>query len=200
MSEILTNEVNDKGRPNFGVTAVGSSFSAADVERILKQRAALLSQAPPSEEKTDSAAQLVAFYLGEELYGLDIAFVREIQPLRDLTLIPCTPDFVIGAVNIRGNIVTVIDIGKLFGLSDRSGYESSKVIVIQGDDLELGIIASQVTEVLSISNSEIGRPLATLTSKTEECIKGEYLHGDKLMLVLDVEQGLMRNWTIAESA
>ena len=187
MAETLTKEVKAR-RPRFGVIA-DKGMSSEQVKRILDNRAALLSRATFSEKQVEEKIQLVAFSLGDESYGLAITSIREIQPLKELTLIPCTPEFIIGAVNIRGKIISVIDIRRLFGLEQAELLETAKVIVVQYQDLEIGLLASAVSDVVSIFHTDIKLPLATLVSEREEYIRGEYvIDPGHMLVVLNVEK------------
>lgn len=189
MSKTVTKEI-DIVKPRFGVVAgEGNDLTRDQIVSILKKRAVNLSKTPTGERETGSIMQLVTFSLGDETYGMNIALIQEIQPLKDLTLIPCTPDFVVGAVNIRGKIITVVDICRLFGLPNQTVTDNSKVIVVHHQDLEIGILADEVSEVISVSQSEMEHPLATLSGVREEYIKGEYVLGvtKKMLVILDVE-------------
>lgn len=189
MTEALTEDLVST-RPRFGVVAGnGQGLSREQVERVLKRRAVMLSRTPQADQESGEFIQIVSFTLGREAYGMEISLIREIQPLNDLTLIPCTPDFVVGAVNIRGKIISVIDICRLFGSSSQDTTDSPKVIVVSYQDLELGILAGEVSEVISLSKSEIEQPLATLSGVREEYIKGEYVMDSKknVLVILDVE-------------
>src|SRR3989304_2725545 len=79
---------------------IQAEFDPDRINEILTTRAAVLAQVP-GVDQGQTVKQYVTFKLGGERYGLDVSLVEEIQPLKDLTLIPCTPDFVVGAVNIR---------------------------------------------------------------------------------------------------
>lgn len=186
MAETLTKEIKAP-KPRFGVVA-DKGMSSEEVKRILDQRANMLARST-FIEKPERKVQLVAFSLGQENYGLEITSIREIQPLKELTLIPCTPKFIIGAVNIRGKIIAVIDIRKLFGLADVELSVNSKVIVVQDQDLEIGLLAAEVSDVITISHSDIKLPLATLVNESEEYIRGEYVVGrSDMLVVLNVEK------------
>jgi len=187
MTETLTKEIEAK-KPRFGVIA-DKGMSSEQVKRVLDSRAALLSRSAFTGKQAEQKIQLVTFTLAQENYGLEITFIREIQPLKELTLIPCTPDFIIGAVNIRGKIIPVIDIRKLFGLADVQLSTDAKVIVVQYQDLEIGLLASEVSDVISAFHADIKLPLATVVSEREEYIRGEYVvDSNHMLVVLNVEK------------
>jgi purine-binding chemotaxis protein CheW len=160
------------------------SPSSEEKRQILKARAAALAQ-EPAEEKDEPSLAVVTFLLAYETYGLETRWVREIFPLRELTPLPWNSPFVAGIVNVRGRILPVIDIKKLFDLPEKGLTDLNKVLVIQGGDLELGILADQVLGVRSISLSQIQPSLPTLTG-----IREDYLRGvtPERLVILDAEK------------
>lgn len=152
-------------------------------QEILRQRAEILAIEPKLEEAPEGRLEYVEFLLAGEHYGLPLRFVREIVPLKDFSSVPCTPAFILGLINLRGQILTVIDLRKFFdlpgkGISDRL----NKVIVLKSDEMEVGILADSVVQVGSILLSELQPSLATFTG-----IRAEYLCGitSERMVVLD---------------
>jgi len=155
-----------------------------EINKVLSVRASMLAQVPNKGEEASSINQYVTVRLGNEHFGLDVRFVREIQPLKDLTLIPCTPDFIVGAVNIRGNILPLLDIKQFFGMPRSNIMDSSKVIVIHDGDLQIGILGDSVEEVVRLATDDIDPQLATLSGIQEEFIRGV---SDSHIIILDIE-------------
>ena len=87
-----------------------------DVNRILKDRAKELSEAPEQEVITEDCIEVVEFVLAYEKYAVESNFIDEVYPMKDFTPVPGTPDFVLGIINLRGKIMSVIDIRKFFDL------------------------------------------------------------------------------------
>ena len=160
------------------------SPSGEEKRRILKARAAALAQ-EPAKEKDEPSLEVVTFLLAYEMYGLESRWVREILPLRELTPLPWNPLFVAGIVNVRGRILPVIDIKKLFDLPEKGLTDLNKVLVVQGGELELGILADQVLGVRSISLSQIQPSLPTLTGIREDYLKGVT---PERLVILDAEK------------
>lgn len=151
--------------------------------RVLKARARVLAREPEVTAAPQDQLAVVEFLLAHETYALESTFVREVYPLRDLTSLPGTPGFVVGIVNVRGQIVSIIDLKRLFGLPSVGLTDLNKVIVLHNQDMELGLLADAVLGVRRISLQEIRAPLPTLTG-----IHAEYLRGvtrDR-MVILDV--------------
>ena len=153
-------------------------------EAILQARAESLAQSKESDLATLQLRRLVVFRLGQESFGIDIAHAREIQPLTDVTIIPCTPSWVVGAVNIRGTVTTVIDARRFFQMGPRAGLTTSKVMVINCCDMEFGIVADEVSDVIDVPTGSIQPPLATMAGVREEYISGV---GPDMLVILDVE-------------
>ena len=99
-------------------------------------------------------------------------WVTETFPLKELTPLPCTPTFVAGIINVRGRILSVIDIRKFFDLPEKGLTELNKVIIVHNAEMEFGILADEIIGTRTIPLAEVQLPLPTLTG-----IRGEYLRG-----------------------
>jgi purine-binding chemotaxis protein CheW len=159
--------------------------SAPDAGHILHARARALARPPHRAAAADASLELLEFRLAQECYALETRHVREVYPLRDLTPLPCTPPFVLGVVNVRGRITPVIDIKKFFDLSDRGLTDLHRVILVRGNDLELGLLADVIVGVRSIPVDSLQVSLPTLTG-----IRADYLKGvtAERLVVLDLER------------
>jgi purine-binding chemotaxis protein CheW len=166
--------------------ALERALSPSDEEkrRILKARAVALGR-EPAKEKDEASLEVVTFLLAYETYGLESRWVREIFPLRELTPLPWNPPFVAGVVNVRGRILPVIDIKKLFDLPVKGLTDLNKVLVIQGGELELGILADQILGVRSVPLGLIQPSLPTLTGIREDYLKGVT---PERLVILDAEK------------
>lgn len=154
---------------------------------ILRSRAMRLSQELESKGTDEECFEIIEFLLAQETYAIEITFVREVYPMTELTPLPCTPAFVFGLINIRGQILTVIDMKKCFGLPERGVTNLNKVIVVRKDAMELGILADEIIGTSNIPVSELRAPLLTMTG-----IHKEYLRGiaRERLIVLDIERFL----------
>jgi purine-binding chemotaxis protein CheW len=164
----------------------------SDIE-LLERRAKALARLPTEEAAEGETLHLVTFPLGEERYGMEVALVQEVQPLEPQTwsLVPCTPDFIVGAVNMRGRIYSVMDIARFLGLAPRPLPETAHVLLVQDGDqggdgeMELGILADDVPQVMSTPLAEVQPPSGTVSSQAQEYVRG--VTGDMLM-ILKVER------------
>ncbi|MBI5589343.1 MAG: purine-binding chemotaxis protein CheW [Deltaproteobacteria bacterium] len=162
----------------------GFSTSPEDKKRILKARADLLAREPEDTADGD-AIEIVEFKLANEHYAMESRYVREIYPLKNYTPLPCTPPFVLGLLNIRGRIVSIVDIKKFFDMPEKGIGDLNKVIIIHDDRMEFGILADSILGVRNIAMREIQPSLPTLTGIREEYLKG--ITGEQ-MVVLDARK------------
>ncbi len=102
--------------------------------------------------------QLVAFRLGREEYGVNILQVQEIMRMTDIMRVPLSLDFIKGVMNIRGSVLPVMELKKRLGLPLTEYTEDTRIIIVGVNDTSVGIIVDAVSEVLTISNSDIEPP------------------------------------------
>ncbi len=143
----------------------------AETKRVLKERARALSQEPASREVI-GYLEVVEFLLAYETYAIEPRYVREVYPLENLTPLPCTPVFVLGIVNVRGEMFSVIDIRKFFDLPGKGLTDLNKLIVLDSGDMRFGILADAIAGVRHIPVAEIQPSLPTLTGIREQYLKG----------------------------
>ena len=160
--------------------------SPEERQKILHARARLLATGGKAEATSPrSLLEVVEFILGPERYGIESSHIREIHPLNEFTPLPCTPPFVLGLVNVRGQILSIINIKKLFDLPEKGLTDLNKLIIVHANHMEVGILADAIVGVRSISQEELQPALPTLTG-----IRAEYLKGitKDPLVVLDVEK------------
>ena len=160
--------------------------SLEEKQNVLRARARVLAAGGKREaESPDLSLEVVEFVLGPEHYGIESRRIREIHALSDFTPLPCTPAFVLGLVNVRGRILSIINIKRLFDLPEKGLTDLNKVIVVHAGPMELGILADVILGLRSISAKEMHPGLPTLTG-----VRAEYLKGitKESLVVLDVEK------------
>jgi purine-binding chemotaxis protein CheW len=171
-------------------TAPAAGWREARKARILHERAVALARRHDRPEEAEILIDIVKFRLAEESYAIESVFVREVQPLRGLTPVPCTPPFILGIVNLRGQILTVLDLKRFFDLPERGISDLDKLIILRAGPMELGVLADAVLGVDSIPMSHLQVSLPTLSG-----IRADYLRGvtDDRIAVLDAEKILADN-------
>jgi purine-binding chemotaxis protein CheW len=163
-----------------------SAPARIDAERVLRERARVLAR-PTQQPVAEERIELLEFRLARERYAVESRYVHEVYPLRDLTPLPGTPHFVVGLINVRGRILPVFDLKKLFELPDQGITDMHRVVLIRGNDMELGLLADVVVGVRSVPRRSLQPSLPTLTG-----IRAQYLLGvtDEHLVVLDLERVL----------
>jgi len=139
---------------------------------------------------TQSEQQLVVFDLAQEAYGVDIGTVREIIRMQDVTSVPHRPDYVSGVINLRGRITPVVDLRKRFDLADLEISRDSRIVVVDIDGDDIGMIVDAVTEVLRISTTQIEPPSTMIAAGGSDYIVGIAKLEERLVLLLDLERVL----------
>jgi len=163
----------------------GISPSAAAMHAILKERARALAVEPRRVAATQELLEIVEFRLAAETYGIGAAFVREIHPLQDFTPLPGTPPFVLGIVNVRGQILSVVDLKKIFALPGKGLGALNKVIVLRNERMEFGILADAILGARAIPRETIQPPPPTVGGLGAEYLLG--VTGERVIL-LDAEK------------
>jgi purine-binding chemotaxis protein CheW len=168
------------------IDAVGAAIESGytpspdESKRILKRRAEILAH-EKAEKADDASIEVVEFLLASERYGIESRFIREVYPLKDYTPLPGVPSFVLGLVNVRGRILSVIDIKKFFDLPEKGLSDLNKIIIITDDKMEIGILADAILGVRNIAVSGLEPPLPTLTGIREEFLQG--ITGERLVIL-----------------
>jgi purine-binding chemotaxis protein CheW len=153
----------------------------ATTREVLRARAKRLAQEVETTP-VDRGLEVLEFALAYESYAFETAYVREVCPLNDLTPVPCTPPHFCGIINLRGQILAVLDIKRLFGLPENRLVDHHHVIVLHQGQEDVGILADAVYGVRAVPLRDIQRALPTLTG-----IHAEYLRGvtSQRLVILD---------------
>jgi purine-binding chemotaxis protein CheW len=153
----------------------------------LKDRATVMAQESEEKKSTSELTEVIAFSLMTEIYGIESAFVKEVYPLRDFTPLPGVPSYVLGIINVRGQILPVVDLKKFFNLPEKGLGELNKVLILSNGQMEFGILADVVHGILEIELEAIHVVPPTVTGIGEDYIKGVttenliILNGERLL-------------------
>lgn len=153
-------------------SALSREVTPEEQKRVLKARAKVLARAAGEAAENAGDLEVLEFTLAYETYGIEMRFIRETCPLRELTPVPCTPPFVLGLINLRGQILSVIDLKKFFGLPEKGLTDLNKVIIVHDGQMEFGILADEILGVRFLASARLQPSLPTLTG-----VREEYLHG-----------------------
>lgn len=132
--------------------------------------------------------QYCTFYLGEHYYGLDVLKVQEIVRQQTLTRVPLAHPMVRGLINLRGQIVTTIDLRRRLDLPERDETCEPVNVVVQTDDGAVSLLVDEIGDVLEVAEEQFERPPDTLQSAARELIQGAYKLPDRLLVILDPER------------
>ena len=161
-------------------------LTGEEVKKALKKRAKILAARSKGEEKgAGDKLEVVEFLLAHEKYAIELSCIKEVYPFRDCTPIPCTPSFVLGVINVRSRILSVVDLKEFFDLPKQKISDNSRVIILAGEDMEFGILADELKGVNSISTEKIQPSLPTLTGVRAQYLKGVTAGG---LVILDGSQ------------
>lgn len=132
--------------------------------------------------------KFLTFSIDDEIYGLDISYVLEIIGVQEITQVPRQLPCIRGVINLRGKIIPAMDIRLRFGKPTRVYDDRTCVVVLDIQELTVGIIVDTVVEVLSIPESQISAPPRFENKSGSHFIRGIGTVGDSVKLLLDVEQ------------
>jgi purine-binding chemotaxis protein CheW len=132
--------------------------------------------------------QLVGFRIENELFGVEILKVKEIDRLMEITKVPNSPDFVEGVINLRGIIIPVVDLRKRFKLHDKGHDEKTRIVVIEVDHQTVGIIVDEVSHVIRIPRNIIEPPPPMVAGIGSEYIQGVGKLEKELLILLDMDR------------
>lgn len=133
--------------------------------------------------------QLVVFTIGDEEFGVDISQVREIVRLVQITYLPKAPVFIEGVVNLRGQVLAVIDLSKRLGVASKQRGENTRIIVVEVGENTVGMIVDSVSEVLRLSSENVEEvPSLVDTEVPEHYIRGVGKLKDRLLVLLDLNR------------
>ena len=134
------------------------------------------------------AHQFCTFYLDGHYFGLDVLKVQEIIRYQEMTRVPLAPAVVRGLINLRGQIVTAIDLRRRLDLSDRPADQLPLNVVVRTDDGAVSLLVDEIGDVLEVPEELFERPPETLKGTARELIRGAYKLPDRLLLILDTER------------
>lgn len=129
--------------------------------------------------------QFCTFYLDERCYGLDVLTVQEVVRSQPLTRVPLAHATVSGLMNLRGQIVTAIDLRRRLELPERTGEREPVNVVLQTEDGAVALIVDEIGEVLDVAEEQFERPPETLAGPARDLIQGAYKLPDRLLVILD---------------
>ena len=175
----------------------GSTLTREETRKVLRARARKFAHEPGDLKQAEESVELLEFKLAFENYGIELPFIQEVQPLGMLTPLPGTPPFVLGIINLRGQVFSVLDLKMFFELPEKGLSDLNKVVIIRHGKMAFGVLADVIIGVRTITAGEIQPSLPTLTGIREKYLKGvtreqmalldaERLLSDESLIVNDI--------------
>lgn len=141
-----------------------------------------------SDSGKKNTVRVLVFGLGGENYCADIKSIKSVVRVESVTRVPNMPEFVIGIMNLRGEIISVLDIRSIFALPQKKRTGSSRVIVTEAWGSQVGIIADDVKQAIDIEEDAIQPPLATISGKLASYTRGQVQAKDSIIIMLDLDR------------
>ena len=148
-----------------------------------------MSQSLRNEIHSDTV-ELASFFVGEALCGMDILKVQEINKLIEMTRVPQAPEYVLGILNLRGEIVTIIDLGKKLGLKSSEVNHKTRNIIVNSNGEHIGLMVEQISDVIQAEWEKVEPPPANIGDVQGKYFTGVFKTADRLIGILDVEKVL----------
>lgn len=136
----------------------------------------------------DPILQWVTFQLDQETYGVNVMQVQEVLRATEITPVPGAPEFVLGIINLRGNVVTVIDTRRRFRLPPRQLDDASRIVIVESDKQVIGILVDNVAEVVEMRASEIDAAPNVGNDESGKFIQGVYSRDGDLLILVDLNR------------
>lgn len=138
------------------------------------------------EKAPETTDQWVTFYLDHEKYGIKVMQVQEVLRVTEIAPVPGAPDYVLGIINLRGNVVTVIDTRKRFGLDDQELTDDTRIVIIEAENQVVGILVDSVAEVVDLLESDIETAPNVGNDESAKYIQGVCSLENELLILIDV--------------
>lgn len=139
-------------------------------------------------DPNDEVLQWVTYRLDEETYGINVMQVQEVLRYTEIAPVPGAPEYVLGIINLRGNVVTVIDTRSRFGLPPTEITDNSRIVIIESDEQVVGILVDSVAEVVYLRSSEIDSAPNVGTEESAKFIQGVSNRSGELLILVDLNK------------
>ncbi|MFT6913966.1 MAG: purine-binding chemotaxis protein CheW [Motiliproteus sp.] len=141
-----------------------------------------------SKGTVDPVLQFVTFMLQDESYGINVMQVQEVLRYSEVAPVPGAPSYVLGIINLRGNVVTVIDTRQCFGLASQEVTDHSRIVIIEVDKQVIGVLVDAVSEVVYLNQSEIEKAPQVGTEDSTRFIQGVCHKDGRLLILVELDK------------
>ncbi len=179
-----------------GAGGTAGSPAAADAAPVIEEspdKPGIVSASSTGEpeETQQGEIELLSFRFGGEEYAVPVADVREVLKVVPLTIVPNTPDYILGVTSLRGTMLSIIDLCKRFGITSSARDEKTRIVVVNSNEEDAGLMVDRVTGVLKIMPDAI-KPTPENIEHGAEYLRGIVRKDDKLYILLDLEKAVGR--------
>ena len=136
----------------------------------------------------EATSRWVTYQLENETYGIDVMQIREVLRSPEISPVPGAPHYVLGIINLRGNVVAIIDTRSRFGLPRREVDDASRIVILEAGDFVVGFLVDSVSEVAELDNSKIEPPPDTGSGDASKFISGLYNRKEGLLILIDANK------------
>jgi purine-binding chemotaxis protein CheW len=157
-----------------------------DEAEAATNRGVALSDSMTSGAVGSSTAELLAFWVGDEEYGVDIVQIQEIIKVPEITMVPRAPGAVLGIISLRGTVVAVLDLRTVLGMERRAARRSSRILVLRGDGEPVGLVVDQVSSVVRFDRDAIQPVPRTMKRQASDLLQGVAREEERMLIVLDL--------------
>ena len=171
-------------------SGTGAESPAEDLTALWRRRAIDLAEAPDRDREVGELLTLVLLRLGADRYAVPITSVREILRVGTITAVSTAPAFVLGVINLRGVIMTILDLRVFFGLEPGPVGAEARIVIAEGGGLVVGILVEQVEEIVDLPAAQVKPPLSPAKGLVEDYIVGIAAHGEQMVVLIDLEKVL----------
>ena len=133
-------------------------------------------------------SQWVTFRLGDETYGVNVMQVQEVLRMTEIAPVPGAPPYVLGIINLRGNVVTVMDTRSRFGLPPHEADDATRIVIIEAEDQVVGILVDSVAEVVYLKQSDIEMAPNVGNEESSRYIQGVANRDEGLLILVDLDK------------
>ena len=142
------------------------------------------------DEISDPILQWVTYQLEDEVYGINVMQVQEVLRITEIAPVPGAPSYVLGIINLRGSVVTVIDTRSRFGLMPKESDDLSRIIIVEVNGNVIGMLVDSVAEVVYLHQSEIDTAPSVSNDDSSRFIQGVCSRENYLLIIVDVDKFL----------
>jgi purine-binding chemotaxis protein CheW len=140
------------------------------------------------KQKESQFNRWVTYRLADEIYGINVMQVQEVLRMSEIAPVPGAPSCVMGIINLRGNVVTVVDARELFGLSRSDATDQTRIMIVEINKLIVGLLVDSVAEVVNIQNSDIDSAPNIGTDENARYIQGVFSKNNEILILVDLNR------------